>query len=206
MVSSTTTPTTKDQRSVSFKTKVLVRRIMHLSDYTKQEVGACWYDRADMERIKKHAKYTLKQFRLQKVGVECSEFDSLFEDDKLCLRGLEGYMEREMIRKLRRRYESIDIVLALQNQQYDHNSSVVNAETIARAYARATETSNRIARGWGIVYEHELGLTLIGDNYSNVLDYRPSSICSPQSRLAVIKESRKLLVWTICRNAMNHAK
>ncbi|KAG7353609.1 hypothetical protein IV203_002964 [Nitzschia inconspicua] len=112
MVSSTTTPTTKDQRSVSFKTKVLVRRIMHLSDYTKQEVGACWYDRADMERIKKHAKYTLKQFRLQKVGVERSEF----EDDKLCLRGLEGYMEREMIRKLRRRYESIGIVLAIQNQ------------------------------------------------------------------------------------------
>lgn len=195
MVSSTPTSLpTSCQRRVSFKGTVLVHGVLHLKDYTEKELKACWYDRAGMERIRKHARYTLKQFRvLQEEDEESSELTLTATDKDLCLRGLEGYTEKEMTQKQRRRFEAIDLVLEIQETQFVRHGKIVCNEAIARAYAKVTEKSRRIARGWGIVHEHELSLSLKDSEQTNTLGYKSSSISAARCRLAMIKESSKLL-------------
>jgi ssRNA-specific RNase YbeY (16S rRNA maturation enzyme) len=66
MVSSTLKANTRCKRSVSFKGTVLVHGVLHLKNYTEEEIRACWFDREDMENIKRRAYSILKKLQKQR--------------------------------------------------------------------------------------------------------------------------------------------
>jgi len=92
------------ERSVSFHEVVMVRPVLHLADYTDEEILASWYVLEDKQRIKAEILSTLK------VAKECrhnSSFSSLdssssSEDDDCCTRGLEKLADGGRIRERRR--------------------------------------------------------------------------------------------------------
>jgi hypothetical protein len=164
MVSSTLKANTRCKRSVSFKGTVLVHGVLHLKNYTEEEIRACWFDREDMENIKRRAYSILKKLQKQREEEgDSSMFDMSSLDEDFCLTGLEGQMKTELAQKQQRRFEAINMVLETQEKQFILYGRIADAKAIADAYSKVAATSKRIARGWGIVYEHELGFSLKTD-------------------------------------------
>jgi hypothetical protein len=197
----------KSPRSVSFHGKVLVRGVLHRNDYKDDEVHACWYDRAEMSRIRSCARSELKLFLQEEPSDSCSLRISGGEPE-FCLQGLEGFTKLGMEQKLLRRREAIRSVLDTQHGLYDRFGYITNPNdmnVIARVYKVASETSERIARVKGINSEREMSELWKADQCKGKWDYMSRTISAVRCEFALINESRKLRAQTGWTNISSKA-
>ena len=85
--------------SVSFNEKVAVQRVLHIDNYTDQEINDCWFGPTDYEKIRDECMTALKLIKL-------SSFTG-------CTRGLEKLMDGNKRRKICQ-----IAVLAVMDEQY----------------------------------------------------------------------------------------
>lgn len=97
------------KKSVSFHEVVMVRPVLHLADYTDQEMHASWFGLEDKQKIKRDILNTLKMVR-----------EGNFQG---CTRGLEKLSDGGRSRE-RRRLSVQDVLEEQQNQRNNHSSSV----------------------------------------------------------------------------------
>jgi hypothetical protein len=143
--SSTATATKKmlaeRRRSVSFSPSALGRETTHITDYTTEEIAACWYDDVELKMIKVDIKTTT-------LLLMNNDYLSLNINDGRCSRGLESYTETGQALKMQNREDAIDAVLDEQEFQMDESNT--DPEMIADAYFERTRQSQAMARVMGL--------------------------------------------------------
>jgi hypothetical protein len=106
-----TTDGTKTSASVSFSPEVKVHNLLHINDYTKVEMAACWYSLEEYKETKTEIKYI--------VGL--IENKELIDEEQYCQRGIVEYKtQAAKISRCKRRMDGINAVLneqCLQRQE-----------------------------------------------------------------------------------------
>jgi hypothetical protein len=137
-------PKQKQVRKVSFNNRVAVRKTLHITNYTNDEVEACWYNARETEEIRRHIRSIL-------MVMESGDAEA---DDgvELCRRGLECFTFEGMKGRKRRRNRAKAAVFEEQDRQYDADEEM-DDEKIAKAYMKRTRSSRDIGLILGIVDE-----------------------------------------------------
>ena len=107
-------PTAKKEknirRRVSFNTRVMVKRSLHVHNYTDQEIEACWYTLTDYDAIRNRIFMTLDLMALASPASSSNSFSS---STTYCTRGIERYMDSES-----RQIRIGSAIYAVLNEQY----------------------------------------------------------------------------------------
>lgn len=136
-------PTTT-KKVISFNNRVKVRKTLHISDFTNDEVQECWYNCREKDSSRRLIRSTLN---LMKIG------DSKADDGTECgRRGLECFTAEGMEGRKRRRNKAKLAVFDEQDRQYDDDEDF-DDERIAKAYSKYTKSSRDIAVIMGMVDE-----------------------------------------------------
>lgn len=133
------------QKSVSFRSKVCVRRTLHLEDYTKEEHEACWYTVEEMKTIRVGVRKCVLE--ISKGTME--ETDS----EDFTLRGLESFLPEGQALKDFHREAARSIVLEEQDFQWKHGLS--DPEVLADLYHDHTRHSASMAQIRGLSDQEE---------------------------------------------------
>ncbi len=136
------------KQSVSFKTTVNVHLVLHLNNYTEEEVKACWFEASEMNEIKTGILVTL-----QKMEMRTSPFSLISEQKGICSHGLDSFTEDGLLRQRMRLSQAIDAVLDIQYSQFEKFDSIHNAKAIADAYDKCTIESTFITRTMAMINE-----------------------------------------------------
>jgi hypothetical protein len=139
--SSTTKMTKVIERSVSFSPSVAFRNIIHISDYTNEEIAACWYDDVDLELFKVDDIQTT-------LWLMANGYLDVINDERICARGLESCTQTGKASKRQRREAAIDVVMDELELQMDEG--ITDPEMIAFAYFEKTRLSKALARVMGL--------------------------------------------------------
>jgi len=136
-----------NQMSVSFHEVVMVRPILHLADYTDDEISDCWFGKADKLKTKQDL---LKTLKLLKAGNNTSIVAS---------RGLEKFCDGGKARESRR--TSIREVLNEQESQRQRanttsgSSIVYDLSKFRKAYKPHSRAARHVAYAVGKIDEME---------------------------------------------------
>ena len=107
-------PTAKKEknirRRVSFNTRVMVKRSLHVHNYTDQEIEACWSTPTDYDAIRNRIFMTLDLMALASPASSSNSFSS---STTYCTRGIERYMDSES-----RQIRIGSAIYAVLNEQY----------------------------------------------------------------------------------------
>jgi hypothetical protein len=129
------------ERSVSFSPTALVCDTTHITDYTAEEIAACWYNDVELKMIKVDIKTTT----LLLMG---NAYLSINNNDRRCFRGLESYTQPGQASKTQHREDAIDAALDEQELQWDEG--ITDPEMIAEVYFERTRQSEATARVTGL--------------------------------------------------------
>lgn len=133
---------TKKQVSISFS--VEQHDVLHVFDYTVEEIRATWYSPAELKEVKAAARDDVKKMTR-------GENDP--EDGSWCSRGLESRTKNGRMEKSQSRLRSKDAVFMEQDIQYEAGS--YNPEAIADAYHRLNGYCQAVAEMSGVLDARE---------------------------------------------------
>jgi hypothetical protein len=125
--------------SVSFHPNVTVQPILHIFNYTKEEVESCWYKGNDMIKIKKHIGRTLHKM------ADCQPLD----DNKYCARGLESGTKEGSERKFLNRKRAIGAVLVVCRAQKEEGC-ILDEHMLATVYKQCSRQCKMAAHLAGL--------------------------------------------------------
>ena len=125
----------KRKTVVSFTKMVAQYHVLHLNDYTDDEIDACWYERCEMKAMKHEVKRTVKKIV---NGTPLNDENDKFLGE--CAIGLEGFTPDGSQIKLSQRRDAIDALLDEQDDQIMYNFS--NPQALADAYKEKTFESS----------------------------------------------------------------
>jgi hypothetical protein len=118
------------KRSITFAPYTTTRDVLHINDYSAEEIACTRYDANELEVIKKtDVIKTLSM--MNKVGMQIPENNLWY-----CCRGLEAYTREGSARKRANRANAWDAVLDEQDLQWDEN--ICDPQAIAYAYSEFT--------------------------------------------------------------------
>lgn len=121
-------PARKLVRNVlAFKATVIMHNVLHLDDYSDEEVAACWFDNDGVHRFKTDLKLTMK---LIEIG------DLSYDTEEHCRRGTEYRTPNGAQKRKRNKAVALDAVLDEQEAQWDADR--IDPEGIAIVYMAAT--------------------------------------------------------------------
>jgi len=126
---------TKKSKSVRFFPEVIVREVLHVNEFTDEEVYLSWYRRSDFQRMKKSFVHII-----QKLTNGCWPGDTEHET----ARGLEHRTREGSTKRKLRKLKGLMAVLDEQERQWMERTKDV--EKIARGYMRVTVTASHSAR------------------------------------------------------------
>mmetsp|Transcript_4318 Transcript_4318/g.4761 ORF Transcript_4318/g.4761 Transcript_4318/m.4761 type:complete len:270 (+) Transcript_4318:147-956(+) len=126
---------TKKSKSVRFFPHVTVREVLHVNEYTDEEVYLSWYRRSDFQKMKQSFILII-----QKLENGCWPGDTLHET----ARGLEHRTREGSQRRKLRKLKGLMAVLDEQERQWMERTKDV--EKISRSYMRFTVTAIHAAR------------------------------------------------------------
>ena len=112
-------------KRVGFRESVAVRQVIHIDDYSDEEIAACWYDRLEFKVIKEEVQFVAKLLKEGRVQV-----------DHPCVRGFEHKCPVTGPQKRAVRDAGIDAVL--DEQDYQDDNGLCDQLYIARAYTAVT--------------------------------------------------------------------
>ena len=107
----------KAAKRVSFKESVKARKIIHINDFSSEEVTACWYDEAEYDVIK---------------SLAFTEAFGSSDKDPRCLRGLEHF--GQPVAEAREENRNSALLVVLQEQQLQRQEGSCDPEYIAQIY------------------------------------------------------------------------
>ena len=145
--------TSNPKKSVSFASYSEQYYVLHINDYTQDEIDATWYTHEELKQVKARVRNTLKKVR---HGIPL-----LPKDD--CFMGLESYTPHGLEMKHQQRFNSISVVLDEQETQKSSEMKTEDSdEIIADLYYEITYTSQMVAHGRGIQHHQESVMGWIG--------------------------------------------
>lgn len=126
---------TPHRRTVIFKDKITVHRILNRKQLTKKEVKDCYMNATDFTRIRREIKWLLRR---EKAG-------SLQPEDVDHLRGLEAYINHETTLKnaIKKKY----IIRSVLSHSH---SGVDGTESVSKIYHKLSKTTARLAHKRGL--------------------------------------------------------
>ena len=128
MISSPSSTSSNPLRRVQFQKRIRFRRILHLNQYTAEEIDATWFTESECNEIRERALDEINDILdSEQFGTESDEYTS---------RGLEGRTQLGLSRKLVNRHRSIDAVL--DEQDYQRQEGIKDEEVIANVYLQIT--------------------------------------------------------------------
>ncbi|KAL3906468.1 MAG: hypothetical protein SGARI_003996 [Bacillariaceae sp.] len=133
------------KKCITFNTRVSVRRTIHISHYTDEEVNACWFSTNEYSAIRNHVRETI--FLVEDGKVSDADDCQLF-----CRRGLEGFTSEGMDGRRRRRAKAKLSVFDEQDRQYEAGEDMDDV-LIGKAYRKRCRSSRDIALIIGLVDE-----------------------------------------------------
>jgi hypothetical protein len=133
------------KKGITFNNRVSVRRTIHISNFTDEEINACWYSSEDYSAIRKHIHKTvlLMQYGNTSHVEDCPTF---------CRRGLEGYTSEGLEGRRRRCTNAKLAVFDEQDRQYDAFEES-DDNKIGKVYQKRCRSSRDIATTVGLVDE-----------------------------------------------------
>ena len=147
--STNTTTATTSKKSISFNERVIVRKAIHINDYTQKEVDRCWYNNEEYNTIRKNIRSTIMLMDAANHKVTDSE--------TICRRGLESFTADGMAGRKSRRTKAQNAVFDEQDRQF-MNSEEFDDETIAILYMKRSRASKEIAAIIGLIDERIVSL------------------------------------------------
>ena len=141
--SSITPSTSQQQRVVTFKKSVHVKRVNPLSSYTKEEIEACWYTCSETAAVKQEVKHVVTQWLRTTTGSSSTSTSPKFCTDDFCCRGLEHRTQKGAASQAQRRKVACSFVLKEQRRQ--KGQGVCQPDHIASAYAAACRRDRDVA-------------------------------------------------------------
>jgi hypothetical protein len=128
-IKSESTAITKEEFRVRFSQKIHVQKTLPRTDYTPEEVEACWYNDEGNQRIYRHCNEEIR-----KMNEGCT----VDEDKKYLSRGLEGHTTVGAINKKRNISLAINAVLDEQLNQWEEG--IFDENAIAEVYRKASSS------------------------------------------------------------------
>lgn len=106
------TPELREPKSIRFNETANCRHILHINDYTDEEIIACWHQRCEHKEIKKDVKFAVSLY----------EDGSLEEDtEDYCVRGLELHIPEIALRRSLIKQACLEATFSEQGLQWDEN-------------------------------------------------------------------------------------
>ena len=72
-----TTPLKQNNKGVSFAQTDIVHEVLHLSDYSEEEIESSWYNNFEMRAIRKEVKSLVSRLNNNEIFTESNEFSTL---------------------------------------------------------------------------------------------------------------------------------
>jgi hypothetical protein len=133
---------TSTRRTISFSPDVAIHDVLHLNNYSTEEIESTWNSRREISAFKKENKNIAQNLVLPGDG-----------DDDYCFRGLEGKTPRGALRKRQNRVNARSAVLWEQNRQTE--TGIRDPEAIADAYYDCTDHCQASAQMLGFRDEQD---------------------------------------------------
>jgi hypothetical protein len=129
-------------RKIAFSGTLQVEEIIHVSEYTQDEVSSTWYDRKEIGSFKEDRKNAAKRI------------DQGVSSDSDCLRGVESLT----VAGARIRYESVLVGInsVLDEQELQDLDGKEDPEMLAHIYRLNTHQSEALAHQRGLSDEREV--------------------------------------------------
>ena len=140
----TNTNGNKKIKSVSFNSNARMYTILHLRNYTNEEISSSWYCSKELKRIKKEAKETLSKME---NGIPLDEY-------KESSQGLESFTLKGSARKFH--YRQLAAFAVFDEQEFQEMDFHCDAQRIADEYLKHTYASHIVARARGVQYRMSL--------------------------------------------------
>jgi hypothetical protein len=131
----------KAKRAISFSAEVRVIHTTHLHNYSRKEIQACWYRRAELKEIRQEVYYTVN---LIEENVEMKE-------SRHCKRGLECFTQEGSRRKTQNKLKGWFSVF--DEQELQSLQEAVDPEMIVLVYSKATRCCQISASIMGVCDE-----------------------------------------------------
>lgn len=143
-----TTGKTKQQNKISFCPKVKVNKIIHINEYTDDEINATYYHRDEMKSVRQQLRETVKILEEQPTADEFKESNS-FSKRGAEFRTSEGA-------RIRHRNKNIawDALFDAQDAQFE--DGVFDPEVLASIYSAATTHCQHAAHLLALKDQEEL--------------------------------------------------
>ena len=123
---------TSHVKSVSFKDTVKVRMTISLESYSREEIEATWYTKAERSEILRQCNKEVDKLNRGKT----------LKNKKYCARGLERFVTEEAYARAERKARAVESVLSL---QYQHSPMDGDWYLIAQFYHEITRCSRTLA-------------------------------------------------------------
>ena len=114
------------KKTVSFASTARIKRILHLKEYSKEELVTTWYQTADFDRIRQEINET----------IDLMEEGTLLDESRYCKRGIEFHTREGS--KLRRDNRSMSLCALLEEQSIQNDEGENDVEMMARVYSEYT--------------------------------------------------------------------
>lgn len=118
-------PVKRIRKRVTFKPSVNVRPILHVNDYTEDEIKSVWFCRSDFDAMKKGFARTVKLI---------SHNVYRGDDDDHCARGLEYRVRAGALKRRENKLNGLEAVL--EEQESQAQLGINDDESISRAFVR----------------------------------------------------------------------
>jgi hypothetical protein len=115
------------KRSITFSPHATIYDVLHIDDYSDEDIACTWYDANELEMIKKTDVINTLSM-MNKGGLQIPEDNPWY-----CCRGLESFTREGSARKRANRANGWDAVLDEQDLQWD--GGICDPQAIANAYS-----------------------------------------------------------------------
>jgi hypothetical protein len=143
---------TSTRRTISFSPDAATHEVLHLYNYSPEEIKSTWNSRSEILAFKKEIKNIVQNLDLP-------------GDDDCCFRGLEGKTPRGALRKRQNRVDARSTVLSEQKRQRE--TGIWDPEAIADAYYDCTDHCQASAQMLGFRDEQDAKEATIMVNKEN---------------------------------------
>jgi hypothetical protein len=132
-------------KSLTFAPTVRVQKIIHINEFTDEEVSACYYHKEEMHRVKLELKATVQMFQDGELEKDTSHFTK---------RGTEHRTPDAVKRRNRNKQMAAYAVFEEQEDQWD--DGVLDPEVLASIYQAASSHCQVAAHKMALEYESEV--------------------------------------------------
>jgi hypothetical protein len=132
-------------KSLTFAPQIRIRSIIHIDEFTDEEVSACYYHKEEMHRVRLEVKATVQMFQVGELEKDTPHFTK---------RGTEYRTPDAVKRRNRNKQMAADAVFDEQEDQWD--GGVLDSELLAIIYQAASSHCQVAAHNMALEYENEV--------------------------------------------------